>query len=152
LNCFLNFKVTLGYMIEKYLWIAASAIYLILGCLHLLYTFSGKKLFPRDDKLIKDMQNVSPVISKKTTIWKTWIGFNASHSLGVIFFALVNIILAAPYFGVLKDSYLLQLFTISTSLFYFFLGIKYWFRVPATGITIASLLYILAFIMPLIKR
>jgi hypothetical protein len=138
-------------MIEKSLWIAGSTIYLILGCLHLLYTFSGKKLFPRDDRMIKDMQNVSPVISKKTTIWKTWIGFNASHSMGGIFFGVANIIFAVLYFHLLKDSYLLQLLTISTSLFYFFLAIKYWFRVPATGITIASLLYITAFIMLLIK-
>jgi hypothetical protein len=30
------------------------------------------------------MMIVSPVISRKATIWRAWVGFNASHSFGAI--------------------------------------------------------------------
>ncbi len=29
------------------------------------------------------MQQVSPVITRQTTMWKAWVGFNASHSYGL---------------------------------------------------------------------
>ena len=32
------------------------------------------------------MMNVSPVITRETTIWRVWLGLNASLSLGLILF------------------------------------------------------------------
>jgi hypothetical protein len=46
------------------------------------------------------MSATAPVISRETTMWKAWIGFNASHSLGAILFGLVYgyLALAHPAF------------------------------------------------------
>jgi hypothetical protein len=53
------------------LLVAVSAvIILLLGLIHLLYTFSGPKLWPRDSELHTRMQEVSPVITGQTTMWK----------------------------------------------------------------------------------
>ena len=57
--------------------------------IHLLYTFSGPKLLPRDRELQTRMKEVSPVITRETTMWKTWIGFNASHSCALFLFGSV---------------------------------------------------------------
>ena len=65
---------------------ASAAILLLLGLAHLLFTFRGPKLRPRDRELQTRMQEVSPVITRQTTMWKAWIGFNASHSYGLILF------------------------------------------------------------------
>jgi hypothetical protein len=35
------------------------------------------------------MSQISPVITKETTMWRCWVGFNASHSMGLILFGLV---------------------------------------------------------------
>ena len=72
-------------------WLVAgsSAIVLVLGLMHLLYTFYGPKLLPRDRELQVRMQEVSPVITRQTTMWKAWVGFNASHSYGLILFGAV---------------------------------------------------------------
>jgi hypothetical protein len=76
-------------MIAKLLVLASAGIVLALGVLHLVYTFSGPALLPRDAALQARMREVSLVISRDTTMWKAWIGFNASHSMGAILFGLV---------------------------------------------------------------
>jgi hypothetical protein len=47
---------------------ASAAIMLLLGLLHLLYTFYGPQLWPRDAELHTRMQKVSPVITRQTTM------------------------------------------------------------------------------------
>jgi hypothetical protein len=59
----------------------SAGIILTLGLLHLFYTFRGRKLHPRDDALKERMKEVSPFITRETTMWKTWIGFNASQQV-----------------------------------------------------------------------
>jgi hypothetical protein len=72
-------------------WLIAgsAAIMMLLGFIHPLYTFHGPKLLPRDRDLKARMQEVSPVITRETTMWKAWVGFNASHSYGAILFGAV---------------------------------------------------------------
>jgi dienelactone hydrolase len=40
------------------------------------------------------MNSTSPVLRKETTIWRAWVGFNASHSLGTIILSAIYIPLA----------------------------------------------------------
>jgi hypothetical protein len=35
------------------------------------------------------MSQIAPVITKEATMWRCWVGFNASHSMGLILFGLV---------------------------------------------------------------
>jgi hypothetical protein len=138
-------------MIEKYLWITGSAIFLWLGTIHLLYTFFTGKFNARNKEVITAMKNTSPVLTRDTTMWKAWIGFNASHSSGAIFFGLINILLATRYFPVIQDSLLLHLLNIVTVIFYFWLGKKYWFKVPFTGILIAACCFIAATLITFLR-
>jgi hypothetical protein len=46
-------------------------------------------LIPRDHALQISMSQISPVIMKETTMWRCWVGFNTSHSMGLILFGLV---------------------------------------------------------------
>ena len=127
---------------EKYLWITGSSIFVILGTLHLLYTFFTNKFSVRDRETEERMKKSFPVLTKKTTMWKAWVGFNASHSIGGIFFGIINFIFAVSYFEMLQDSALLLLLTCGVSFFYLFLGFKYWFLIPRTGILISSVCFV----------
>ena len=93
------------------------------------------------------MKNTSPRLTKATTMWNAWIGFNASHSLGAIFFGLINLTLVITLFNVLKESIALQVIDTLTLLFYLFPAKKYWFRIPLTGVLISNLCFIVAFIL-----
>jgi hypothetical protein len=130
------------------LFIAISAgIILLLGLVHLLYTFFGTKLMPRDASLQETMKLVSPLITKETNMWKSWIGFNASHSLGAILFGLIYAYLAIWHADFLFASYFLLLtgFALLASLVV--LGKLYWFSIPFRGISIAFASYCAALII-----
>ena len=127
--------------------LAASAfIIFALGAAHLLLTFRGNKLYPRDAALHVRLKEVSPVITRETTMWKAWVGFNASHSYGAIFFGLVYSYLALVHASLLFGSP----FLLSVGLLllggYIFLGKRYWFSVPFRGIVLATVLYVLALV------
>ena len=82
----------------------SAAIALLLGLVHLLYTFHGSKLHPRDPDLIARMKTDSPRITSQTTIWRVWIGINATHSLCLILFGAVYGYLAMCHSEVLFNS------------------------------------------------
>jgi hypothetical protein len=121
--------------------VAASAgIILMLGLIHLLYTFRGPKLQPRDPALRARMEEVSPVLTRETTMWKAWIGFNASHGYGAILFGLVYGYLALVHGALLFQSPFLLLTGLALLAGYVFLGKRYWFSIPYRGIGVAAAL------------
>ncbi|MEQ1677111.1 MAG: hypothetical protein ABL876_10440 [Chitinophagaceae bacterium] len=138
-------------MIDKYLWILGSSIYIILAGLHLIYTFFSNKFSIRDAAVEEGMKRTFPVLTKKTTVWKAWVGFNASHSIGGIFFGIINLTYACQYSLLLENSVFLVLLTCAVSYFYLFLGFKYWFIIPRTGILISSVCFSVAAIILLTK-
>lgn len=123
--------------------ITASAIIILsLGLIHLLYTFSGNKLHPRDAELEARLREVSPVISRETTMWNAWVGFNASHSFGAILFGAVYGYLAILHSSFLFQSRFLLLLGLLLLAGYVFLGKRYWFSVPFRAIILATVLYV----------
>ncbi|MEP7297528.1 MAG: hypothetical protein ABI702_15185 [Burkholderiales bacterium] len=129
-------------MNTAYLLIAASAAVLgSLGCVHLLYTYHGNKLEPRDPALREAMERVNPVITRQTTVWRATKGFNASHSLGIIAFALVYGYLALWRPTVLGGSLFLSALGMVVLLAYLVLARRYFFSIPFRGVALACALY-----------
>jgi len=126
---------------------ASAAIILLLGLAHLLYTFRGRKLHPRDGTLEAQMKEVSPVLTRETTIWKAWIGFNASHSFGAILFGLVYGYLAFAHGRFLFNSAFLLAVGATLLGGYVWLAKKYWFSIPFRGIALAAALYMVGVVL-----
>ncbi|MEI6737824.1 MAG: hypothetical protein WCL29_05025 [Pseudomonadota bacterium] len=135
-----------GMTVASVLVISSASIILFLGLVHLLYTFLGIKLYPTDMALTVRMKEVAPNISQQTTMWRAWIGFNASHAIGAILFGAIYIYLAAQHATVLFQSGFLLLLGLITLLTYFFLGLRYWFSIPFRGITVSTALYVSALV------
>src|SRR5262249_59561869 len=118
-----------------------------LGAMHLWYTFRGNKLHPRDPDLRARMEQVPLVLTRQTTMWKAWVGFNASHSYGALLFGAVY-----GYLALVHGPFLLQSrFLLSLGLLllagYVFLAKRYWFSVPFRGIVLAAALYVVALVI-----
>ena len=125
--------------------VAASAlVILLLGVAHLVLTFRGDKLHPRDAALEAAMNSDSPILTRETTMWRASIGFNASHSYGAILFGSVYAFLALAHGGVLFASPYLLGVGLAFLSGYLFLGYRYWFSIPLRGISVATALYVLA--------
>ena len=137
-------------LLASVLMVLSSAIILTLGTIHLVYTFSGNKLTPRDPALQKRMAEVSPVITRKTTMCKAWVGFNASHSYGAILFGLVYGYLAVAHREVLFNSPFLLAVGLAMLGGLLFLGKVYWFSFPFRGILVATICYVLGVAVRLI--
>ena len=124
------------------LLIAASAAVLgALGGIHLLYTYHGNRLEPRDPAVRAAMERSCPVITRQTTVWRAAKGFHASHSLGLIAFAAVYGYLASWRSDVLAGSPFLLVLGMAVLLGYLALARRYFFAIPFRGVALACALY-----------
>jgi hypothetical protein len=128
----------------------SAAIVLFLGTLHLVYTFASRKFSPRDSALEDRLKLVSPIISKQTTMWKAWIGFNASHSLGAMLFGVLYGYFAIWRFQMLAQDRFLAVVGASFLVSFLILAKRYWFNIPFAGIASALALYLAGFAMTLV--
>jgi hypothetical protein len=122
----------------------SAGVVLMLGIIHLVYTFSGTKLMPRDPSLQVSMSLTTPVITKETTMWRCWVGFNATHSIGLILFGLVFGYLALAQPRVVFESWFLLTTGMATLAALAVLSRMYFFNAPLLGISIASICYVVS--------
>ena len=133
-------------MIGIALMTVSALVLLTLGVLHLIYTFSGPKLTPRDPALQARMNEVPLVITRQTTMWRAWIGFNASHSMGAILFGLVYGFLANAHPELLFNSPFLLAVGVAMLGGLAVLAKLYWFRIPFAGVVISLACYVLSIV------
>jgi hypothetical protein len=138
-------------IVEKLLISAGSMIVLILGSLHFYYTFFSEKFFPRNPVAALEMKKTSLRITKDTTVWKAWIGFNGSHSSGAIYFGLINLFIVTFCFDIVNTLILWHMLNVTMAAFYFFLAKRYWFRIPFAGMVIATFCFGVSFLLSLLR-
>jgi len=129
-------------MISRILIGACAAVILFLGSVHLAYTFFTHKFSPSQGQLETTMKQVAPRISGEMTMWKAWIGFNVSHSMGLILFGLIFGYLTMCRWEVLLHSYFLAGLGLLVLVVYIVLAHIYWFRAPLMGVSLATLFYV----------
>ena len=126
------------------LMIASAAVTFVMGLAHLLMTFASQKFHPHDPQTEVRMKEDSPQLTRRTTLWRAWVGFNASHSLGAMLFGAVYGFLALAHAGVLFHSPYLKVLGLLMLLSYLLLAWLYWFSAPFRGLLLATLLYVTA--------
>lgn len=133
------------------LFIFGGSVFGILGLVHALYTFTDisrpRHLVPDNPALIEAMRASGLRLTRgDTTMWRAWVGFNFSHSLGVVMFGLgcvgIGLSLGSP---ALPKAVLFV--PVAIGAIYFWLAIRYWFRIPAIGIAVATLCFIIGWLV-----
>jgi hypothetical protein len=82
-------------------------------------------------------------------MWRAWVGFNASHSLGALLFGTIYGYLAVVHRALLFQSWFLLSLGLLTLVAYALLGKRYWFSVPFRGILLAAVFYAGALVLAL---
>ena len=131
-------------MAAQILMVLSASIALTLGVIHLIYTFWGPKLKPRDPTLQISMSQISPVITKETTMWRCWVGFNTSHSMGLILFSLVFDFLALAHVQLLFRSPFLIVVGLAMLGGLVVLCKVYFFSVPLIGVSASLACYVVS--------
>lgn len=119
----------------------------LLGLVHLIYTFMGNRLKPRDESVSRAMQSGRLNLTAETTVWRAWIGFNASHSLGAMLLAVIYVPLCLFHHEVILSSRWLQSVPLVWGLAYLVLARRYWFSIPLIGIGLATLSFAIALVL-----
>jgi hypothetical protein len=126
----------------RILMVLSASIVLTLGVLHLVSTFWGPSLTPRDPALQISMSRSSPVMTNETTMWRCWLGFNASHSMGLILFGLIFGYLAFAHCQLLFRSPFLLIVGLAMLGGFVVLCKVYFFSWPLTGVSISLACYL----------
>ncbi len=111
--------------------------FIVLGTLHGLYTvldeITPQRLAPKDPSVVSAMR-LSPLgLTSATTMWRAWIGFNLSHSVGAVGFGLLYLYLALAFPTFLEEAIALRFAAPVIATLYLFMAMRYWFAVPAIG-------------------
>ena len=138
--------------LAKVSWIFGSSVLLILGLMHLYLTFFTDEFYPKDSSLKSIMETNSPNLTDRLTFWSGWQGFNASHSIGVIFIGLINLYLISHYFKILALDHSFFVINILTVSVYIFLASKYWFNVPLFGLMLTLLCFITSYVLTITNQ
>ncbi|WP_166836058.1 LIC_13387 family protein [Rheinheimera pleomorphica] len=124
------------------LLIVGASVLGVLGVVHIVYTVFTDKFSVYDLSVLNGMKSTSPKITKETTVWDAWVGFNVSHSLGLILFAFMYIPLALNHVDFIKASVWFSSIPAVFSVGYLFLAYRYWFRVPLIGVSMSLICFI----------
>ena len=131
-------------MTARLLMVLSASILLTLGTMHLAYTLWGTSFAPRDPALQVSMSTISPVLTKETTMWRCWMGFNVSHSMGLILFSLVYGYLALAHDQLLFRSPFLLLVGLVMLACLIVVCRLYFFRAPLIGVSISFVFYVVS--------
>jgi len=134
------------------LLVGGGAVFGVLGALHAIYTLldlrDPRRLVPVDPSVAQAMANTSLRLSHGATdMWRAWIGFNFSHSLGVLLVAALAIWTGtqARRFPI---SIIMPVLTLIGCV-YLVLCLLYWFRTPAVGVAIGTGCFAAAWVLSL---
>jgi len=136
--------------VVRFLLELGGGIFLLLGILHALYTFldirEPRRLVPHEPSVALAMAE-SPVRLARggTTMWRAWVGFNFSHSLGAILFGMLCVG-AGLVLGTLVVPAWILFVLVLIALLYVGLSVLYWFRIPTMGITLATVCLVIAWL------
>jgi hypothetical protein len=128
--------------------ILGASIFLILGIFHGVLTLQDlrnpRTFTPPDAALRQAMQQSNIAIHPQTNLWKAWLGFNLSHSLGLVMFGGTFVAIGLFYFEVFANSYWLQSCALLIATAYLIMSLKFWFDRPAIASTIALVCFVVA--------
>ena len=133
------------------LLILGGVVFVVLGGLHAIYTlldlYNPRRLVPTDPSVARAMANSALKLSRGgTDMWRAWIGFNFSHSLGVLLLGALGL-WAGLRMAALPAGVMAALTLIGCS--YLVLALRYWFRTPAIGVAIGTACFAAAWVRSL---
>ena len=122
---------------------AAGTIVLLMGTGHLLLTlcdvWKPTAFTPTEESVRLAMQGARLRFNRRINLWESWLGFNLSHSMGVMVCGGVLLYLARFHFDAFLDSAILQAVVVLVVLSYLAVAIRFWFWGPILGLSVVLL-------------
>lgn len=122
--------------------VIGASVFLLLGALHGALTLRDmvgppRCIGPRDAALHAAMQRATLAIHRDTNLWRAWIGFNLSHSLGAMMFGIAYAVIGGALLPVYASSPALQAVAVAVAAVYLLLSLNFWFIRPTVCVAFA---------------
>ena len=125
-----------------------ALVFFVFGANHGILTLRDLSLprtfTPTDESVRRAMQKSRLAINPRTNLWDAWLGFNLSHSLGLVLFGGGLIVAAWRHFPVFAQSPLMQVTALVVAAAYLILSVRFWFWVPAIGVGVGLACFLTA--------
>jgi hypothetical protein len=128
---------------SQLLLVLAGLILAALGTLHGVLTLRDvvdkpRAFTPTDDEVRLAMQGTRLRFNRRANLWDAWVGFNLSHSLGVLLSGICLLLLAWHHQAFVASPTLQRAAMIVPAL-YVAIAVRFWFYGPAIGAGLALL-------------
>jgi hypothetical protein len=137
--------------LSRYIFLVGAVPFVLLGLLHAFATprttAQSKGLSPRDVALREAMARETILLTRRTTLWLAWVGFNLSHSLGAVVFGSVVLLLGRSRASFQEQAGVFLPFVVLVCGIYLVLALRYWFRTPIVGIALAGVCFVTSWVL-----
>lgn len=137
--------------LSRYLFLAGALPYVLLGAAHAFATprrlDESRGLSPFDPQLAKLMSQTHIRLTRRTDMWLAWVGFNYSHSLGLVILGGLVLLVGRSEASFLVGAPVFLPFALVASAVYVLLAINYWFRTPILGCSLSCVLFMCSWIL-----
>jgi hypothetical protein len=137
--------------LSRYFFVAGALPFLAMGVAHAVLTplavGDRKGLSPSDTALSSAMAKTPLSITKRTDMWRCWVGFNLSHSLGLLLFAAFVLVIGRSGVSFAQQARVLVPLTVIVSASYLCLAMTYWFRTPIIGCVLSVGCFVASWIL-----
>lgn len=124
---------------SEVLFTVGTVPFALAGGAHLamtLYDLRHPTFFkPTDESLIGALDATGFAVSARAPLarsaWRTWVGLNLSHALGLIVFAVLLFAVAVHDYTLVSEIPIVQPLSIVTALAYVVFSLRFWFLTPA---------------------
>ena len=127
--------------LSRYLFLAGACPLILLGAAHVFatphHTDDRKGLSPSDPQLAESMRQATLQLTRRTDMWRAWVGFNLSHGLGALVFGSFVVFIGRDQTTFAAEAHLFVPFAALASAAYLVLALRYWFRIPIIGCAIS---------------
>jgi hypothetical protein len=117
------------------LFVVGATLFGLLGVAHGVLTLRELRVprwfTPIDEHLRRAMGETTLRLAPRTTMWNAWLGFNLSHSLGLVVFGTVCGALALHDFAIVAGTPFFRLGAAVVGVSYLLLALRFWFWIPA---------------------
>ena len=132
--------------LSRYIFLMGALPCVVLGIAHVLATpltpVQSKGLSPRNPAVRETMTGETALLSRRLTLWQGWVSFNLSHSLGVLLFGAMVLLVGRSQASFQAQASVFLPLAIVVSGLYLLLGLRYWFRTPIVGIALSGACFV----------
>ncbi len=134
---------------SRIFFVAGAVPFALLGLAHLVSTLRDvgrpAQFVPVDASLVRLLEQTMVKATASGpgahSMWRTWLGANLTHSLGLIAFSLILVVIALHDYAIVSELTFLPVIATAVGAAYTVVGFRFWFVPAGVGAAIGTVCF-----------